>query len=92
MPKCMATTIGVRVTGGALSADTRGFTMAPTTNAMPNSDPVITCCPECHEETFSVVVTDSGSHPDEWGTCHWWEGDGKCTECGHEEFYNDSSH
>ena len=49
-------------------------------------------CPECHQETLIVSVLDSGSGLDEWGTCHWFSGIGRCNECGWEGEYGDSSH
>lgn len=55
--------------------------------------PVVTVpCPACKEEQFVVTITDGGSGPDEWGTCHWFGGDGKCAACGLETYYCDSSH
>jgi hypothetical protein len=56
------------------------------------SDKVTVFCPECKEEQFIVTITDSGSGPDEWGTCHWFYGDGVCSECGYKGDYSDSSH
>jgi hypothetical protein len=56
------------------------------------SKEVVVFCPACREEQFTVTVTDSGSGPDEWGTCYWFGGDGKCSACGHASYYSDSSH
>ena len=49
-------------------------------------------CPECGEEQLIVTITDSGSGPDEFGTNHWFSGEGKCTECDYKGCYSDSSH
>jgi hypothetical protein len=49
-------------------------------------------CPSCHDENFFVLVDDGGSGPDEWGTFHWFSGNGACLSCGHEQGYCDSSH
>ena len=56
------------------------------------SDKPVAVCPKCHEESFEIDITDTGSfvHSD-YGVGYWWEGDGKCTNCGHESFYSDSS-
>lgn len=54
--------------------------------------PVIAFCPKCQQETFEVRVEDSGSHPDEWGTNHWYRGMGRCRSCGHAGEHSDSSH
>ena len=51
-----------------------------------------TCCPACRQEQFVVTITDSGSGPSEWGTCHWFHGYGVCANCGYEGEYSDSSH
>lgn len=57
------------------------------------SENTTTCfCPECKKETFTVTITNSGSGPDEWGTCHWFEGTGVCSECKYTGHYSDSSH
>ena len=53
---------------------------------------LVTFCPECGSESFEVTITGSGSHPDEWGTYYWWEGDGKCSECGYTGEYSHCSH
>lgn len=51
-----------------------------------------TFCPECREESFEVVITDSGKGFDpEYGTVYWYNGDGKCAECEFEAPYSDSS-
>lgn len=53
----------------------------------------VTCfCPICKQESFEVTVTNSGSGPDEWGMCHWFSGNGVCSECGYKDEYSDSSH
>lgn len=54
---------------------------------------IVTCfCPKCHVETFEVLTTGGGKYlnPD-IGTIYWFEGDGKCNECGYEGHYSDSS-
>ena len=58
-----------------------------------NGRKVITFCPKCQHETFEVVVINSGSGPNhEFGqTDYWFYGDGKCTDCGFESEYGDSS-
>lgn len=49
-------------------------------------------CPKCNEESFIVLIADSGQCASEYGTNHWFSGDGECTECHHKSFYTDSSH
>lgn len=49
-------------------------------------------CPECREEAFECVVTDCGQcYNPEWGTGCWWRFDGKCSCCGWEGSFSDSS-
>lgn len=56
--------------------------------------PIVACfCPACkHDGSFKVAVHNSGSGPDEWGTCHWFYGYGSCEDCGYEGDYGESSH
>lgn len=65
---------------------------ASTDSEADQTQKLITACPKCGNEQFEVVVNTSGSYPDEWGTCHWYEGNGICHECGHKGAHSDSSH
>ena len=59
------------------------------------TEPVATvvCCPVCDNESLVVDVTDSGQSYDvEFGqTVYWVQGEGRCTDCGYEGPYGDSS-
>lgn len=50
-----------------------------------------TFCDACKKESFVVAITESGQGQNDFGTCYWWAGDGKCTNCGHADWYSDSS-
>lgn len=55
-----------------------------------SKNPYLTFCPVCKEDTLLVDITDSGIKSSEDGSYHWFEGDGKCSQCGWSGFYQDS--
>lgn len=50
-------------------------------------------CPKCRKESFWVQVTNSGKGVNSsWMQVeYWFEGYGKCSECGYKGYYSDSS-
>src|SRR5688572_25027017 len=48
-------------------------------------------CPKCFNETLSVHISGGGISQTEYGTAYWFEGDGKCSTCGFEGWFSDSS-
>ena len=61
---------------------------------MKQSEPEIEICfcPKCENESFEVQIERSGQYCDrEQGTIYWFAGDGKCYECGFEDYYSDSN-
>jgi len=50
-------------------------------------------CPTCKAEgALHVTINNTGSHPDEWGTNYWFDGDAECKSCGDKMYYADCSH
>ena len=60
---------------------------------MTNKIPYETHCESCEEFTvIEIKVTHSGdSFCPEFGNYHYWEGFGRCPECGYENFIQDQS-
>jgi hypothetical protein len=46
-------------------------------------------CPACKNRSLQVAVSGGGSYETEFGTAFWFEGEGKCFECGWSSRYSD---